>query len=853
LIASKIQHACTTALAHLEGHPDFAEEVDIHSSPLEYFHRQQSTDISTITLIFLLKRIYGAGSQDLTSRLQSLASVCNRFIELYGDGPVRILRAPARIGILGEHIDYVSYLPTASLTAGSREHDMIMLYRASELPRVRGASTDKQYPPFDFFLGDEASKPGSNDSETGWLSYLYKNATPSPHWANYVKGAVEFARMKYGRSLSKGFDFLIDSTMPADSGASSSSALVVLASASIRESNEIKYTPEVLARDASKAEWYVGTRGGTMDHITICLARLQYAVLIDYKEDRARPIRHPGSQFRWVTFFSLPAEKSRAVMVEYNERAAISRVIIPALISAWNVSEPDRFRTWQQSVEALETGSSTAIDIAESLLETLPDTLTLDQIQDISSAAASELQRSFPALVDQRNNVPLQVRARALHHIREIRRVVQATAILESINQDELHNVDDKIDSSMHTLGKILNESHASLRDLYGVSTPDIEEIIEIIRSDPNVYGARLMGGGFGGNVLTLTRDRNVPALIEKVQNEYYLPRRRNALREGSIMVSTPGDGLRPLEPEIVWRQALEEFNATGDQSEYRNDVVSMLDHISLSQTPTKVWPIIVAAGTGTRAQLTGLEAPKPLASVLGIPSIVHVIRNIRTALGETCPPIVIVSPETEAEVRTALSEVEVAYVLQKQALGTGDAVLCAQNALSGFDGEVLVMWSTQPTIRPETIRRTLTLATLFSEYEMVLPTTLKKFPYAPLVRDENGRVKTAHETHLEKFQRQPFGETNIGLFVLKSRSMFETLRDLKTRYWHDLRQCYDRPGGELGFPNELINTLCERETGVFACPIADSGEEQGIKELDDIGRCERTILEYRHGNEGLC
>jgi galactokinase/CTP:molybdopterin cytidylyltransferase MocA len=849
LIASEIQLACTAAVEHLERRPNSADAVDNHSSALEYLHREQSADIRTITLIFLLQRIYGARAQDLISRLQSLASACNQFVQLYGDGSVTILRAPARIGILGEHVDYVSYLPTASLAVGSREHDMIMLYRASDSPRLRGASSDKRYPAFDFHFGDEASNSRSNDSETDWLSYLYNHPAPSPHWANYVKGSVEFARLKYGQRLSKGLDFLIDSTMPAGSGASSSSALVVLASASIREGNEIRYSSEELARDASKAEWYVGTRGGTLDHITICLARLHYAVLIDYKEDRARPIRHPGSQFRWVTFFSLPAEKSQAVMVEYNERAAVSRVIIPALISEWKVSEPARFRTWQQTIEAVEKGSSTAIDIAESLLETLPEMLTLDQIQAISSAASSELQRSFPALVEQRKNVPLPVRARALHHIGEIRRVIEATSILESINRDEFHDVENETDSSMNALGKTLNASHASLRDLYGVSTPDIEEMIGIIRSVPNVYGARLMGGGFGGNVLTLTRENNVPTLIEKVQNEYYQPRQRNALKEGSIMVSTPGDGLRPLEPEMLWRQVLEEFNVAGDQSKYRNDVVSMLDHIGDTQPTSEVWPIIVAAGAGTRAQRTGLEVPKPLATVLGIPSILHVIRNVRTALGKTLSPIVIVSPDTEDEARTVLVEEKVRYVLQKQPLGTGDAVLCAQDVLSGFDGEALVIWGTQPAIRPETIRRTLTLATIFSEYEMVVPTTLKKFPYAPLLRDENGRVKTSHETHLEKFQRQPFGETNIGLFALKSKSMFETLGDLKKRYWNESHKYYERPGGELGFPNELIKTLCERETGVLACPIADSSEEQGIKELDDIGRCEKIILDQR-GNQ---
>jgi galactokinase/CTP:molybdopterin cytidylyltransferase MocA len=854
LLASKIQLASIGALAHLESCSNHVDVVDIHSSALEYFNREQSGEnLSSITLIFLLQRIYGVVAYDLISRLQSLASVCNRFVELFGDGPVGILHAPARIGILGEHIDYVSYLPTSSLTVGSREHDMILLYRASEAPRVRGASTDQRYPPFDFHFGDEASNSSPNDSEVDWLSYLYSHPNPSPHWANYVKGAVEFARMKWGSRLSRGVDFLVDSTMPASSGASSSSALVVLASASIRESNNITYTADVLARDASKAEWYVGTRGGTMDHITICLARLHHAVLIDYKKDRARSIKHPGNQFRWVTFFSIPAEKSRAVMVEYNERAAVARVIIPALISAWEVTEPDHFRAWQQTIEAIETGSSTAIDIAEGLLETLPEMLTFDQIQHISSEALEELRRSFPALVDQRKDAPLQVRARALHHIREIRRVVQSTAILESIRQDEMPATDEETDSLMHSLGKSLNDSHASLRDLYGVSTPEIEEMVKIIRSDANVYGVRLMGGGFGGNVLALTRDIHVPKLIEKVQNEYYRPRQRNALKEGSIMVSTAGDGLRPLEPEIVWRQAVEEFNGAVGESQYRNGVLSLLDHIHVTQEPTEVWPIVVAAGAGTRAQRTGLEVPKPLASVLGVPSIVHVIRNIRTALGERYLPIVIVSPDTEGEVRTALADEKARYVLQKQALGTGDAVLCAQDVLSGFDGEVLVVWSTQPTIRLETIHRTLTLATLFSEYEMVLPTTVKKFPYAPLLRDENGRVKTAHETHLEKFQRQEFGETNIGLFALKSESMFETLLDLKTRYWNESRQCYDRPGGELGFPNELISMLSARETGVLACPIADSNEEQGIKERDDIARCEKIILEYRQGNQGLC
>jgi bifunctional N-acetylglucosamine-1-phosphate-uridyltransferase/glucosamine-1-phosphate-acetyltransferase GlmU-like protein len=196
-------------------------------------------------------------------------------------------------------------------------------------------------------------------------------------------------------------------------------------------------------------------------------------------------------------------------------------------------------------------------------------------------------------------------------------------------------------------------------------------------------------------------------------------------------------------------------------------------------------------------------------------------------------------------QVRAALRNEEVSYVHQARPLGTGDAVLCAREALSEFNGRVLVVWSTQPTIRVETIRRTLKIALLFEEYEMVVPTTLMNFPYAPLQRDERGHVKGSHETHLQMLERPPFGETNIGLFVLNSKPLFETLTALRTRYWDDSRQCYERPAGELGFPNELINSLSSQQNGVFACAIAQSDEEQGIKQLNDVGRCEEIILRY--------
>ena len=343
--------------------------------------------------------MYGASEETLGNQLRRLTYMCDRFLELYGDGPVNLLRAPARINILGEHVDYVSYLPTSSLPFGSREHDMLMLYRDATTDRVRGASTFEEYSPFDFDLAAGTSPRGSGAAEGDWLSYLYENPAPAPHWGNYVKGAAFFARVKWGEQIRLGFDFVVDSSIPPGGGASSSSALVVLASAAICEANHIACAPEELARDAARAEWYVGTRGGALDHTTICLARRRHAVLISYREETARRVPLPGRRFRWVTFFSRAADKGREVMIEYNERAAVSRLFIPAVIENWKARQPERHHAWLQAIESFRAGSVAALDELEALLGGLPQTLALTEIEQNYPETFAECARSFPALV----------------------------------------------------------------------------------------------------------------------------------------------------------------------------------------------------------------------------------------------------------------------------------------------------------------------------------------------------------------------------------------------------------------------------------------------------------------------
>ncbi len=85
--------------------------------------------------------------------------------------------------------------------------------------------------------------------------------------------------------------------------------------------------------------------------------------------------------------------------------------------------------------------------------------------------------------------LPEPERLRAAHVLGENERVRQAVSALR--------------DGRLELLGELINGSHASLRDLYQVSTPAVEATVErLLRA--GAAGARLVGGGFGGSVLAL-------------------------------------------------------------------------------------------------------------------------------------------------------------------------------------------------------------------------------------------------------------------------------------------------------------------------------------------------------------
>jgi galactokinase len=96
---------------------------------------------------------------------------------------------------------------------------------------------------------------------------------------------------------------------------------------------------------------------------------------------------------------------------------------------------------------------------------------------------------------------------RARHVITEDARVLDAVRALQA--------------GDLEALGSLFYASHDSMRDDYEVSVPEIDLIVDLARAMPEVHGARLTGGGFGGSVVMLARPGMAAAVAQQVSAAY--------------------------------------------------------------------------------------------------------------------------------------------------------------------------------------------------------------------------------------------------------------------------------------------------------------------------------------------
>jgi galactokinase len=115
--------------------------------------------------------------------------------------------------------------------------------------------------------------------------------------------------------------------------------------------------------------------------------------------------------------------------------------------------------------------------------------------------------------------LPEPLNRRARHVITENARVLAA---VEALRRDDTAS-----------LGRLFLESHASMRDDFEISLPEIDTLVDIAASDPDVLGARLTGGGFGGAVVMLCERGSEDRATSRILDRY----RDATHRDGGILL----------------------------------------------------------------------------------------------------------------------------------------------------------------------------------------------------------------------------------------------------------------------------------------------------------------------------
>ena len=433
-----------------------------------------------------LERIYGAGAADQLARYQAAIA---QFQATYGaHGPLYIFRAPGRVNLIGEHTDYNhGFVMPAAL-----DKDILLLACPRSDGTVNLANVESQFEPFSFTVATEIpiGAPG--------------------HWGNYVRGAAQVFTQSIGRP-SGGWDGLVAGAapfgVPVGAGLSSSSALTVAAMVTLNTLAGVQLPNADLVQLCSDAEWYVGTRGGIMDQFVALLAQRDHALFLDCRPDAAghfqtETIPLPTTHRLLIVNSGVHHANTRN---EFNLRVAAGRAGVALLRQTY------AHITHLRDVQAVDWAAlEPLLPESTSVAELNSQGLTLNDIPGVPTDAE------------------LRVRACCRHVWSENRRVVDAVNAMRSGNVAQL--------------GALMNLAHASARDDYAISCPEIEVLVGAAHQVDGVAGARLTGAGWGGCMIALVQTEAAADFETHVAQVYHQQMGRDA--EFFACQTTPGAGL---------------------------------------------------------------------------------------------------------------------------------------------------------------------------------------------------------------------------------------------------------------------------------------------------------------------
>lgn len=236
---------------------------------------------------------------------------------------------------------------------------------------------------------------------------------------------------------------------------------------------------------------------------------------------------------------------------------------------------------------------------------------------------------------------------------------------------------------------------------------------------------------------------------------------------------------------------------------------------------------IIMAAGKGTRMRSS---LSKVLHEVAGIPMIARVISaTLQAGISRV---VIVIGHQSEAVqscVQKLFPQADIRWAIQAEQKGTAHAVMCAEEALYGFEGQVWILSGDVPTLGAEL------LASINQEYPThpLVVTGMKLAEpkaYGRLLKDQVGGLYAIREAKDCQAHELKVDEVNAGLYRVDAQLLFAGLKTIQT----------DNAQGEY-YLTDLVDFAYQQKVEI-ACPILQ-GEQaeqlEGVNDRIDLARAE--------------
>ncbi len=277
------------------------------------------------------------------------------------------------------------------------------------------------------------------------------------NWINYPKGVI-WALKNAGYDINHGFDIVYYGTIPNGAGLSSSASLEILTAFVLKDMFKLDLDNTKMALIGQEAEnQYVGVNCGIMDQFVIANGKKGNAVFLD-------------TATLEYQYAPINLENAKIVIMNTNKKRGLGD-------SKYNVRRAE----CEKALEELQKGGLKIKALGE---------LTEEQFEQNKYLIKDEIRQK-----------------RAKHAVYENQRTLKAVQALKQNN--------------LELFGKLMIESHNSLRDDYEVTGIELDTLVEEALKQRGVIGARMTGAGFGGCAVSIVETDKVDEFIKNVENGY--------------------------------------------------------------------------------------------------------------------------------------------------------------------------------------------------------------------------------------------------------------------------------------------------------------------------------------------